>query len=380
MSEVLVGDWKERVPSYFRVASLSVAAYDWLWTLPIEWEIYREQESILRLGRGCLLFILIRYSSICALTASNAGFFTHGFSPAACGRYRYFPPSMKGDRYLFQSAIAQLILFIRTWAISRHATWVLLALSALFVISVALESWSNIYKLVAVQNEWYNCTSGNYHETEFVWIHYLMCMVFDGACLGIAAGYLWMQSTDTTGVRGLARSLLRQGVLYWVVLTTVNVANLITYRVADLSAQASAASIGYTLIWIMAQRILIQLHNLRTSGSVHADCTSICDFMGCSRAYPSAVAQALFKHPDASKLSLGIAVPNASVPRSMDLEARTGEMPPSRGEGGSACAGAGSESKADDETELDITCMRDPEKGGEQCMIRRLDAIRRTRD
>ncbi|EMD41124.1 hypothetical protein CERSUDRAFT_111696 [Gelatoporia subvermispora B] len=364
MSEVLVGDWEERVPACFRVASLSVAAYDWLWTLPTEWEIYREQESVFRLGRGCILFILIRYSSVCALTASNIGFFAHGFSPLACAKYRYFPPSMK----IFQSTIAQLILLVRTWAISRHSTWVLVTLSSLFVVAIALESWANMYMLVAVQNAWKNCTSGNHHGQEYAWIHYLMCMVFDGACLGIASGYLWVQSMDTTGVRGLARLLLREGVVYWIVLTTVNVANLLTYHTADLSAQASAASIGYTLVWIMAQRILIQLHNLRTSGSVHTDCASIREFMG-TRPHPTPapMGSMLFKSHDEPKRSLRLASPEVLLSCGADLETGCEQVILNGGEAKCRCG----RSEVEDEDGLDVGEYR-------ECMLERADANSRT--
>jgi len=49
------------------------------------------------------------------------------------------------------------------------------------------------------------------------------------------------------------------GLGYFVALTAVNMMNVFLYRGAPHSIQSSGASLGYAVIWIMSQRILIHL-------------------------------------------------------------------------------------------------------------------------
>lgn len=83
----------ERVASYIRIASVSIAAYEYvpwfhhltysrttdhasdsyLLTLPAEWRFYKSQKSW-RLSTGCILFILIRYAMPSfAVTVAHGG-------------------------------------------------------------------------------------------------------------------------------------------------------------------------------------------------------------------------------------------------------------------------------------------------------------------
>jgi len=76
-----------------RIASISVAAYDFLTTLPAEFRLYKTAN---RRSLGFILFVLIRYLSIIVITISNTGFFYHGFSPKVCAHYGYIAPVFKG--------------------------------------------------------------------------------------------------------------------------------------------------------------------------------------------------------------------------------------------------------------------------------------------
>jgi hypothetical protein len=63
-----------------------------------------------------------------------------------------------------------------------------------------------------------NCTSGNTGELRIAWIHYLVVMLYDATCLGIATRYLYAQSSSFTGIDGLSRLLLEEGLLYFCLL------------------------------------------------------------------------------------------------------------------------------------------------------------------
>lgn len=132
-SHDLAGNYKwldERAASYIRIASVSIAAYEYvlisttvgsmaneasasyLLTLPAEWRFYKSQKSW-RVSTGCILFVLIRcarpyssyslgssvmshrYISIVVLVINTVGYFAW-FSPATCARYFWVGPIFKG--------------------------------------------------------------------------------------------------------------------------------------------------------------------------------------------------------------------------------------------------------------------------------------------
>ncbi|KIM85706.1 hypothetical protein PILCRDRAFT_341932 [Piloderma croceum F 1598] len=95
--------------TYLRVASLSIALYDYILTLPAEWRFYRTQNSIMGMSVACILFILIRYTSILVLTIGNYGFFATNFTPKSCQHFFWAVPILK----VIQTMVSQTILGIR---------------------------------------------------------------------------------------------------------------------------------------------------------------------------------------------------------------------------------------------------------------------------
>jgi len=55
---------------------------------------------------------------------------------------------------------------------------------------------------------------------------------------------------------------------YFICLTAVNALNLSLYASYEGVTQSEAVTLGYTLIWILSQRILIDLHDLSSRGEL----------------------------------------------------------------------------------------------------------------
>jgi hypothetical protein len=139
----------------------------WLLTLRSEYRLYRRHRAF---SKAVVLFVLIRYVkgcatrvaaypsssyvSIAATVTSNIGFFGKGFTAHGCHQFHLVAPLLKGktsfvwihDLYgklthyillqpVFATLISQIIISIRTYAISRQARWVLWTLSILFIVS-----------------------------------------------------------------------------------------------------------------------------------------------------------------------------------------------------------------------------------------------------
>jgi len=68
-------------------------------------------------------------------------------------------------------------------------------------------------------------------------------------------------ATSNSVFSKVARMMLYDGIGYFAALTAVNILNLIIYR-ASQDLQTSAASLGYTVTWIMSKRLIIHLHEV----------------------------------------------------------------------------------------------------------------------
>ena len=103
------------------------------------------------------------------------------------------------------------------------------------------------------------------------WIHYLLSMCYDLLTLLISSYYLLgRQPCLYLSFSSMARVLLVDGLGYFVMLTAVNIVNLVFFKTAPTTAlQTAASSLGYTVTMIGGQRILIHLRGkLRQSSGV----------------------------------------------------------------------------------------------------------------
>lgn len=248
--------------SYLRVGSISIAAYDFVITLPAEFRFYRGQKAW-RLSPGCILFILIRYLSIVTIVVSNTGFFAK-FTPEECQHYYLTAPILK----VLQTMVSQIILGIRAYNISKRSSWVMWTYLFLFLSITSMEWFTNLWDRTPVQNASHNCTPGNSLGHLSVWLYYVLAMVYDVITLCISTYFLVSWQTAFGQMSGLFKIMFYDGLGYFVALTGANIFNLILYRAADESYQSSGASVGYAITWIMSQRILIHLRDAAAEHSV----------------------------------------------------------------------------------------------------------------
>lgn len=240
--------------AYLRVASLSLGLYELIHTLPAEYRFYRSQKSLRRPSQQCILFILIRYTSILVILVSNIGFFA-SFSPNVCSRFFLLAPIFK----VLQAIISQSILGLRTYIISRRAGWVFYVMIMAMCLTVPLEFFANLYKRISVSiDDTHNCTSGNQPSHRVAWIHYAVAMSFDLVAICISSSYLWSYRSIASRLCQFLETMMYEGLGYFAIITAVNIFNLVLYHSVDESIQSSGATLGYVIIWTMSQRILIK--------------------------------------------------------------------------------------------------------------------------
>ncbi|KAG2750412.1 hypothetical protein P692DRAFT_20801887 [Suillus brevipes Sb2] len=181
---------------YLRIASISIALYDYVITLPAEWRFYRRQSSIFHLSIACILFILIRYVSIVVMLISNYGVLATSFTQESCQDYYMLAPIFK----VLQTMVSQVILGVRTWNIARRNRRVGITLALVFTISIALEWFTNMFARilsgtfttgVGYSNLCkHSCTPGNAGKTLSAWLYYVAVMIYDLVTMGISTAHL----------------------------------------------------------------------------------------------------------------------------------------------------------------------------------------------
>ncbi|KAG2141378.1 uncharacterized protein EDB93DRAFT_630215 [Suillus bovinus] len=251
---------------YLRVASISIAFYDYVITLPAEWRFYRSQSSIFHISLACALFILIRYISIIAMVVSNYGFFSTTYTSQTCQHYYLVAPAFKA----IQTMISQAILGIRTFNIARRDRRIGIVLVLLYLFSISAEWFSDLFHRTPVVNDG-NCTSADAGKILSTWFYYLAVMVYDIAMVTISTIHLLRYNPLSSRVEQLIRVLIYDGIGYFIVLTAANVLNLILYRTTDIRTQSAGSSIGYALTWIMSQRILIHIRGMLEPNNQHLE-------------------------------------------------------------------------------------------------------------
>ncbi|TDL27738.1 hypothetical protein BD410DRAFT_781624 [Rickenella mellea] len=243
------------VAAYLRVSSLAIALFDFVQTIPGELRLYSQQSSIRHLSPGCILFILVRYISVAALITSSIGFFGSGFSKNDCHHFFLVAPTLK----LLATLVSQIIISVRTYAVSRKSLWVKWILVVMFLLALVPEILGNDYRRVISQTAQHNCTSGNLPGAKIAWLHYLAAMIFDAVACGIATWYIFAASAGLTMMGGFAKMMLGEGLIYFIALTGVNILNLILFRTNNFAVQSSATTLGQAITMIFSQKFILNL-------------------------------------------------------------------------------------------------------------------------
>jgi len=185
-----------------------------------------------RIGLGLILFILIRYSSIVVIVVSNL-------------------------------MVSQTILGVRTYSISLSNVWVGRTISLAYFIIVMFQWFGALaYRtpMMTGASGQGDCIVADSHPKQPIssWSVYLAAMLYDCLVLSIATYYLLkMRIAGMSAASRLVDILLYDGLIYIVALTAVNVMNIVLFRGAPGSIQTAGASLGFAVMWITSQRILI---------------------------------------------------------------------------------------------------------------------------
>lgn len=250
--------------SYLRVASISVAIFDFLETLPAVWRFYREHYNSGRFTTSCALLILIQFTSISVLITSNVGWSVR-FTHQDCLKFSSVPLIFK----VCQGMVAQAVIGIRAFNLSRRSVRVGCILMMCYGFGCTLQWITTLYKRQTVVDEGPegNCRTISTDTILGAWAYYLIAILYDIIATVIAFVYLlkYKSFTISGSVMSHLTRMMYEGLGYLTVLSASNGLNLILYlstQNQQQDIQSAAVSIGYAVTWIMSQRLLIHLHRI----------------------------------------------------------------------------------------------------------------------
>jgi len=161
--------------------------------------------------------------------------------------------------------VSHAILGVRTYNLvhrnRRIGAFLLLAFIAVIVFEWVSE-FNNRYP--ARTNG--NCVIATPHPHAPVsaWSFYFAAMLFDFLTLSISTYHLLKAKVTTASAASkLVNILLYDGLIYFVALTAVNMMNVFLYRRAGHNIQSAGVSLAYAFVWILSQRILIHVREVR---------------------------------------------------------------------------------------------------------------------
>ncbi|KIY65879.1 hypothetical protein CYLTODRAFT_399754 [Cylindrobasidium torrendii FP15055 ss-10] len=192
------------------------------------------------------------------MVVSSVGYFSKSFTVESCKHYYMLPVVFK----VIQIAVCQIILAIRTYSVSRKNRNVGIVLSVALVIVTALQFFTNIYGRIPLLHEDGACTSGNDPTKLVNWMFYVWAIIYDILTLSLSTYYLIRGGSGLKGMTNLVKTMVVDGLGYIVVLTAINILNLILYRTRVPEAQAAGATLGFAFTWIMSQNMLIKIRKV----------------------------------------------------------------------------------------------------------------------
>ncbi|KAJ7859777.1 hypothetical protein B0H14DRAFT_3863947 [Mycena olivaceomarginata] len=266
-----------QLAAYFRVAAYSIAFFDYLQTLPAEYRLYARQKGPLRLSVACVLFILVRYLGLLSIILGNTGFFYHGFSKAACDQYFWLTPVFKLLLYL----VSQVILAIRTYAVSRKSPLVLRILIGVFIACAVPEFISTFWQRIPFHTNvpprffCLKCSlipddaifrTRNPPGIKIASLYYVGGLVYDAVTMVLTTTYLWkFSNASRTSLSQLMKMMLEDGVMYFVALCSMNIVNIIFFQSPNAILQPAASTLGMAATMIFSGRFILNLSE-RASG------------------------------------------------------------------------------------------------------------------
>ncbi|KAJ6539567.1 hypothetical protein B0H19DRAFT_364960 [Mycena capillaripes] len=207
----------------------------------------------------CFFYAMARYMSIISLISNGIGFFGTHFTTKSCQRF-YMLPNITA---MLAGMAVQVLIFIRTFAISGRSRHVFLGLGLLMLLCFPVEVFGITYHRDPYLSLG-SCKGKVLRPGEPDWniVYYSAQMFFDlVACVTATTYLIWVsrvQGTFNTS-RFLLR-VLRNGLLYCTCVLLVNL--WVVLEFAGVFSSGAASTLPLAVVMIAAQHLILSTQRL----------------------------------------------------------------------------------------------------------------------
>ncbi|KAJ7292566.1 hypothetical protein C8J57DRAFT_1266362 [Mycena rebaudengoi] len=254
----------------FRIVSLSLACGDVFQTIPGTWRLYKKNWDRGSLSALCFCYAVARYFSIFSLIIQVVGLstFSKNFTFETCKRV-YMLPNVTS---LLAGMAVQVLVYIRTYAISGHSKYVRFGLGAVLLLGFPVQIFGIVYHRAASFKNG-SCKGKVFQVGEPDWnvVYYSAHMAFDLIACVTATFYL-LRSSRIGGVlvySKLARLVLRDGLLYFTVVFLTNLLVVLEFT-HTFQATGAGSALPLAVVLIAIQHMILNTQELTTGHALQS--------------------------------------------------------------------------------------------------------------
>ncbi|KAJ7752734.1 hypothetical protein DFH07DRAFT_516615 [Mycena maculata] len=245
--------------SLFRIISFTLAGGDVLQTIPATYRLYRKSWRKRSLTPLCFFYAMARYITILSLVSNGIGFFATDFNPASCKRF-YMLPNITA---MLAGMAVQVLVFTRTYAISGRSKRVYYGLGTVMLLLFPVQMFGIMYHRDPFMSHG-GCKGEVLHANEPDWniVYYSAHMTFDLLACGTGTFYLVFSSWSggVFNTSKFVRRVLRNGLLYFLVVFLVNL--WVVLEFAHVFSSGAASTLPLAVVLIAAQHLIISTQHL----------------------------------------------------------------------------------------------------------------------
>ncbi|KAJ7057121.1 hypothetical protein C8F01DRAFT_1372416 [Mycena amicta] len=240
--------------SIFRVISFTLAGADVLQTMPRTFQLYKQQWKSRTISPVCFFYAVARYGSIISLVSNGFGFYGTTYTLETC-RPWYMLPNITA---MLAGMAVQILIFIRTYAISGRSTWVKWGLGAFLLLGFPVQVFGIVFHRAPTVTGG-QCKGVVLHPGDPDWniVYYSAHLAYDLVACVVGTFFL----VYTSRLHGMflmtkfIRRVLRNGLLYAFVVFAANL--LVVLDFAKVLKTGVGATLPLAVILIAAQHLIL---------------------------------------------------------------------------------------------------------------------------
>ncbi|KAJ7120918.1 hypothetical protein C8R44DRAFT_169761 [Mycena epipterygia] len=205
-----------------RIVSFALAGGDVVQTIPGTYMLYKKQWVNRTLSPVCFFYAVARYMTIISLITNGIGFYSTTFTPESCKPF-YMVPNITA---MLAGMAVQILVFIRTYAISGRSRLVYWCLGTVLLIGFPIQVFGIVYHR-SPETTGGECKGKVFkkgNEPDWNIVYYSAHMGYD--LIACATGtFFLVYSSRIHGVFNTSkfvRRVLRNGLLYTIVVFIAN--------------------------------------------------------------------------------------------------------------------------------------------------------------